>query len=122
MMNEKLIMETIKLITDYFEAENIYVATSIIDAQARDWYNHSEIYESEMLAAVVMSYGYYKAGFTWNELEQLRDFYFPSSPIEETIARIGGYFFDEEAYVKSLNNYNYHIGEIEAAQRDYLWQ
>lgn len=123
MMNERLIAETVKLVNDYFDAEGIMVATATIDAQARDWYNHSEIHEVEMLAAAVMNYGFYKAGTMWNELEQLREFYFPSVSVEETIAKICGYNEDEyEHYEEMIAMNNYHIGEIEAAQRDAMWQ
>ena len=88
MMNMRLIAETVKLVNSYFEAENIMVSNQIIEAQAIDWYNHSEIVEAEMLAAAVMNYGNYRPGTMWNELEQLREFYFPSEPIQFGFLRI----------------------------------
>lgn len=130
MMNMKLINETIKLVNAYFEAENIMVSNQIIEAQAIDWYNHSEIVEPEMLAAAVMNYGNYKFGTTWNELEQLCEFYFPTISVEEMSRRIGGFEtsiegeedFDETEYEEYIAMSNFHIGEIEAAQRDAIWQ
>ncbi len=124
MMNMRLIAETVRLVNSYFEAENIMVSNQTIEAQAKDWYNHSEIVEAEMLAAAVMNYGNYRPGTMWNELEQLREFYFPSTPIEEMIARIGGYPANEDfsQYEEMITMENFHIGEIEAAQRDAMWQ
>lgn len=115
MMNMRLIAETVKLVNSYLEAENIMVSNQIIETQAKDWYNHSEIVEVEMLAAAVMNYGSYKPGTTWNELEQLRVFYFPDSFVENS--KCG---YDENSYEK-LARENFHIGEIEAAQKDMLW-
>lgn len=43
MMNMRLIAETVRLVNSYFEAENIMVSNQTIEAQAKDWYNHSEI-------------------------------------------------------------------------------
>lgn len=115
MMNMRLIAETVKLVNSYLEAENIMVATQTIEAQTKDWYNHNEIVEAEMLAAAVMNYGSYKPGTTWNELEQLRNFYFPTS-----IAKNGKCGYDENSYERLVAE-NFHIGEIEAAQKDMLW-
>ena len=116
MMNMRLIAETVKLVNSYFEAENIMVSNQIIEAQAIDWYNHSEIVEAEMLAAAVMNYGNYRPGTIWNELEQLREFYFPSEPIQ-----FGSCGFDENCY-EMLAMENFSVEEIEAAQRDAMWQ
>lgn len=69
-----------------------------------------------MLAAAVMNYGNYRPGTMWNELEQLREFYFPFEPIQ-----FGSCGFDENCY-EMLAMENFSIGEIEAAQRDVMWQ
>ena len=50
------------------------------------------------------------------ELEQLREFYFPSEPIQ-----FGSCGFDENCY-EMLAMENFSIEEIEAAQRDAMWQ
>lgn len=116
MMNMRLIAETIKLVNSYFEAENIIVSNQIIETQAIDWYNHSEIVEAEMLAAAVMNYGNYKPGTMWNELMQLHEFYFPSE-----LTQFGSCEFNEDCY-EMLAIENFSIGEIEAAQKDVMWQ
>ena len=116
MMNMRLIAETVKLVNSYFEAENIMVSNQIIEAQAIDWYNHSELVEAEMLAAAVMNYGNYRPGTMWNELEQLREFYFPSESI-----RFSSLGFNVICY-EMLAIENFSIGEMEAAQRDAMWQ
>ena len=116
MMNMKLITETVKLVNNYFEAENIMVSNQIIEAQAIDWYNHSKIVEAEMLAAAVMNYGNYRPGTMWGELEQLRELYFPSESIQ-----FGSCAFNEN-YYEMLAMESFSIGEIEAAQRDVMWQ
>lgn len=124
MINIRLIDETVKLVNSYFEAENIMVSNQTIEAQTKDWYNHSEIVEAEMLAAAVMNYGNYRPNTTWNELEQLREFYFPSTSVKEMIAKIGGYHTHEDfsQHEEIIATENFHIGEIEAAQKDAMWQ
>ena len=116
MMNMTLIAETVRLVNSYLEAENIMVSNQTIEAQAKDWYNHSEIVEAEMLAAAVMNYGFYRVGTKWDELEQLREFYFPSEPVE-----FGACGFDENCY-EMMAMENFSIEEIEMAQRDAMWQ
>lgn len=116
MLNMKLIEGTVSLINTFFESEGIYVTSDLVRKQAISWYSNSEIVEKEMLAAAVMNYGSYRPGTTWNELEQLREFYFPSEPIE-----FGSCRFNEE-YYEMLAMESFSIGEIEAAQRDIMWQ
>lgn len=115
MTNMRLIAETVKLINDYFEAENITATNQTITNQAIEWYNHSEITDAEMLAAAVMTYGNYKPGTTWDELEQLRDFYFPSDFIHFCSCGV------DENRDEAITMNHFHIGEIEAAQKDAMW-
>lgn len=129
MTNMRLIDEAVKLVIDLFEAEGIMESTATIRARATEWYNKTEIVDAEMLAAATIS-GSYQVGTSWDDLLNWKEFYFPSTPIEETIARIGGYHFDEETFDwlnsamedEMLAMENFHIGEIEAAQRDAMWQ
>jgi hypothetical protein len=122
MINHQLIAETVKMVSSYYEAEGITENNTIIEAQAIDWYNHSEIVDATMLAAAVMNYGYYKAGTMWSELEHLHDFYFPNVSVDEMVSRIDGLNeADYENYEEYLAMNNYHIGEIEAAQHDAMW-
>lgn len=129
MINMRLIDEAVKLVVDLFEAEGIMESTATIRARAIEWYNKTEIVDAEMLAAATIT-GSYQVGTSWDDLLNWKEFYFPSTPIEETIARIGGYHFDEETFDwlnsamedEMLAMENFHIGEIEAAQRDAMWQ
>lgn len=129
MTNMRLINEAVKLVIDLFEAEGIMESTATIRARATEWYNKTEIVDAEMLAAATIT-GSYQVGTSWDDLLNWKEFYFPSTPIEETIARIGGYHFDEETFDwlnsamedEMLAMENFHIGEIEAAQRDAMWQ
>ena len=99
MLNMSLINAAVKVVEDFFNAEGIYEDTETIKARAINWYNHTEIIEVEMLAAATIS-GEYQIGMTWDDVLKIKEFYFPSIPIELE---------------------NYHIGEIEAAQHDCLW-
>lgn len=129
MTNMRLINEAVKLVIDLFEAEGIMESTATIQARATEWYNKTEIVDAEMLAAATIT-GSYQVGTSWDDLLNWKEFYFPSTPIEETIAKIGGYHFDEETFDwlnsamedEMLAMENFHIGEIEAAQRDAVWQ
>lgn len=129
MTNMRLINEAVKLVIDLFEAEGIMESTATIQARATEWYNKTEIVDAEMLAAATIT-GSYQVGTSWDDLLNWKEFYFPSTPIEETIARIGGYHFDEETFDwlnsamedEMFTMENFHIGEIEAAQRDTMWQ
>lgn len=101
MKNIRLIEEAVKLVNELFEYEGIYETTSSIRSRVTEWYNRTDITDAEMLAAVAISGSYEElTPVTWKELEVIKEFYFPSSPIE-------------------LNNF--HIGEIEEAQKDMLW-
>lgn len=136
MTNMRLIDEAVKLVIDLFEAEGIMESTATIQARATEWYNKTEIVDAEMLAAATIT-GSYQVGTSWDDLLNWKEFYFPSTPIEEIIARIGGYHFDDgEERVREdfellnalmeeeelLAMENFHISEIEAAQRDAMWQ
>lgn len=129
MTNMRLIDEAVKLVIDLFEAEDIMESTTTIRARATEWYNKTEIVDAEMLAAATIT-GSYQVGTSWDDLLNWKEFYFPSTPIEETIAKIGGYHFDEETLDwlneamedEMLAMENFHIGEIEAAQRDTMWR
>lgn len=99
MLNERLINEAVKIVVEYFAAEGICEETKTIRARAINWYNHSEITTSQLLAAVVIS-GDYRF-ITWDEILEIEEFYFPSAPIEET------YIF---------------IGEIEESLHDEFWR
>lgn len=129
MMNMRLIEEAVKLVIDLYEAEGIMEATDTIRARAINWYERTEIVDAKMLAAATIT-GSYQVGTSWDELLNWKEFYFPSTPIEETITRIGSYYFDDDTmdWLNSamedemLAMENFHIGEIEAAQRDIMWQ
>ena len=88
MLNEKLVQAAIEIVISYLEAENIYEETKTIRKRAIDWYNHTEIVDPQMLAAVVIS-GEYKS-ISWDEVIEIENFYFPLIlPLEFTELSIG---------------------------------
>lgn len=93
MMNVRLIETAIKLVNDYYDAQKIQEQNAVIIERAVNWYNYTEIVDAEMLAAVVI-HGPYNPHTTWDEVLQIKEFYFPTLPIELT---------------------HFHIGEIEEA-------
>lgn len=129
MTNMTLINEAVKLVIDLFEAEGITELTSSIEKRAIDWYEKTGVSDAEMLAAATIT-GSYQVGTSWNDMLKWKEFYFPSTSIEETIARTGGYYFDEEDFHwlnetmedEMLAMENFHIGEIEASMKDEVWR
>ena len=99
MLNMSLINAAVKVVEDFFNAEGIYEDVETIKTRAINWYNYTKIVEVEMLAAATIS-GEYQIGMSWDDVLKIKEFYFPSIPIELE---------------------NYHISEIEAAQHDCLW-
>lgn len=95
MMNWQLINEAVKLVEQIFEAEGIMENTSSIQNRTIWWYEHSEIVDSEMLAAVVIIDD---KSMNWNDMIAAKEFYFPEEP---------------------LWMHNFHIGEIEEALHDF---
>lgn len=99
MMNWDLINEAVRLVIEIEEIENIRETNDTIYERCIDWYNHSEIADAEMLAAVVLN-GPYDPTMKWNDLVAAKELYFPSEPIEFS---------------------NFHIHEIEEALHDEVW-
>lgn len=97
MTNMNLLLEATELASEFLEAENIHVANAQLMERAREWYDHTEITDPETLAAVVL-YGDFEPGIRIDEIERLKEFYFPSEPFEV------------------------HIGEIEMALHDAEWR
>lgn len=100
MMNTNLIDAAVSLVVAFNESEGIMEQTSTIKARVISWYNNSEIVDEEMLAAAAIV-GEYTISMNWNDLLSIKEFYFPSEPIEYS---------------------NFHIGEIEEAQFDEFWR
>lgn len=123
MMNIRLIEKAVRFAIDLLESEGIMESTSTIRARVEEWYNKTEIVDAEMLAAAAIT-GSYQAGTSLDDLLRWKEFYFPSTPIEETIAKISGYLDEEDFKFKedTLAMENFHVNEIEAAERDLLWR
>lgn len=97
MLNMKLIFEAIDLVNDFFAAERIYESNESILNRAISWYEHTEITDAETLAAVVM-YGQYDSSIRFNDIKNIKDYFFPSEP------------------------FVIHIHEIEMALKDSEWR
>ena len=96
-MSINLILKAVELANEFLEAENIHVANAQLMKRAVKWYDHTEITDPETLAAVVL-YGDFEPSIRIDDIEKLRQFYFPTEPFE------------------------LHIGEIEAALKDEEWR
>lgn len=109
MMNWELIEEAVDLVNKLFETEGIAESTTSIRMRAMEWCSLTDINEAHMLAAATIS-GRYRFGISWDELIDLREFYFPSDydypPIVKTYIEI------------PVECDNFSIEEIEAAQND----
>jgi hypothetical protein len=120
MTNWSLIEQATKLAQDFYSTENIYENSKITREKALDWYNHTEITDAEMLAAAVIS-GHYRAGTAWDELEDLKEFYFPSTPVYETIQKLDKALENDE--VERMEGYitanNIGVDECNEAWNDY---
>lgn len=81
MMNKKLIADAIKIVVEYFEYEGICEETKTIKARAEEWYSYTEITDSYTLAAVTM-YGSFVPGIKDSDIKQIKESFFPSTPIE----------------------------------------
>lgn len=92
MLNEKLITDAVKIVIEYFEAEHIQESTATIRERAVDWYNHTDITEPYLLAAVTMS-GPFDKNITYLEIENIKEFYFPT---EDIFNLTNNYFSIEE--------------------------
>lgn len=115
MTNINLIEEAVRLVVDLFEAEGIAETTTSIRERASKWYNNTEITDAEMLAAATIT-GSYQFGTSWDELVDWKNFYFPSP-----IAKVNRIPHTTEEELLMMQMENFHIGEIEDAQRDMLW-
>lgn len=93
MMNVRLIQEAIKLVNDYYDAQRKQEQNAVIIERAVNWYNNTEIVDAEMLAAMVI-YGPYTPAISWNKCIEIKEYFFPTLPLEFT---------------------HFHIGEIEEA-------
>lgn len=88
-INKKLYEEVFKTVVDAFEFEQIFMDNKTIDRRITDWYNHTDYTDVETLAALVMG-SEYKASITCDEVEEMKEFFFPSNPhhFELSIAEI----------------------------------
>jgi hypothetical protein len=107
MINYSLIEQATKLVQDFYEAEGIYESSKITREKILDWYEHTDIKDAQTLAAASIS-GYYRMGTISKELEDLKEFYFPSTPVYETIQNIDKVLKNDEVermeeYIKANN-------------------
>ena len=100
MTNTKLINEAAILVSKMNEANYISETTEAIRARVENWYNHTDITDAEMLAAVALN-GDFDPVLRWDDLVAAKEFYFPTIPFEYT---------------------EFHISEIESALYDNLWR
>ena len=73
--------EAVKLVIDYFEANNITVNTETVIKRVDDWYHGSDIADAEILAAAAISADY-DCAIDYDTILEWHAFYFPATPIE----------------------------------------
>jgi len=96
MLNMEMIFEAVALAVEHFEINHIPADNESILTRVIDWYNHLDETDAETLAALAIDSAYH-SGLTYNDIKEIRDYYFPD--VDDNIS----------------------IEEIEMAQRDYLW-
>lgn len=99
MLNERLIKEATRLVVEYYEANQIMMTTDAVRKYVVMYYSNTEITDAETLAAVTLHMEHPNT-LTYNKIQEIKEFYFPTMPIEYG---------------------NFHIGEIEEALNDELW-
>ena len=97
---KRTIEKALGIIYDYYHEENIYEPIGDVINRLKEWYIKIGIEDEETLAALAMS-GNYEKPMTTQEILNIREFFFPSTPLE----------FD-----------NFSIEEIELALWDKEWR
>lgn len=88
----------VELVLIIYEANHNMTNTEVIRKQVYSWYNHTDITDSEMLAACVIQFGYYHPEVTLDDMKIAKHEWFPENPFD-----------------------NFSIEEIEAAQNDIIY-
>lgn len=81
MININLIEQAVQLAIEHFEMKGLTMNTSIIKQRVLNWYNHSDIADTEMLAAAAIVDDY-DLSYTYEDIISWKEFYFPEIPIE----------------------------------------
>ena len=89
----------INLVIENLEANRIPCDTPSIRARVTSWYEHTDITDPEVLAACALEGKNWTPAATYQWMLEARDYWFPQNPYDEIP-----------------------IWEIEAAQRDAMWQ
>lgn len=92
--------KAVKLVSEILEANRISCTNDVIENEVQSWYSNSDISNEEMLAAAVLEWGYWRQ-VSYSDWCDARAKWFCDVP---------------EQYS------NFSVGEIEAAQRDLMWQ
>jgi len=91
--------KAVKLASDIFEANHIVCDNESIRNRVLSWYNHSDIADSEILAACALNGKDWFPGATYEDMLAAKEWWFPQNPYDEIS-----------------------IWEIEAAQHDVIWR
>lgn len=84
MTNVELIEATMKEIETFFKLEGFPLTLDLkarFKTRAEKWYNHTKITDVETLAAVTLSSDF-KPDITIEQIEQIKEFFFPHVPPE----------------------------------------
>ena len=81
MVNYNLINRAIKLAISYYEANNYVCDSYNIERRVKDWYNHTDIVDAELLAAAAIN-SEYDCSIDYDLILMWREVYFFDTPIE----------------------------------------
>ena len=66
----------VSLASDIAEANQIAMNNSSIRARVTDWYNHTDVTDIEMLAALSLE-SCYNSMFTFSDMQDVKNYWFP---------------------------------------------
>ena len=81
MVNCKLINEAADLAIAYYEANDLVCDSYNIKRRVRDWYNHTDIADAELLAAAAIE-SEYNCAIDYDTIIMWWIYYFPKTPVE----------------------------------------
>jgi hypothetical protein len=81
MVNNNLMTQALALAVQYYEANGYSVDSRAILKRIKDWYNHSDIADAEVLAAAAIE-SEYECGADYDTILEWKEFYFPTTPVE----------------------------------------
>ena len=70
------------LAIDALEAYNICPCAATLREKIYDWYNHTDVTDPEVLAAVALEGKKWRPDFTYDQMLEIRNYWFPQEQYE----------------------------------------